>query len=197
MQKKSASTTPRDPSSDDAEAQNASTTAEDSSLAAVQGQIAPTSGRESSSDAAEAQNASTAAEDFSLAAVQGQIAPTADREPSSNAAEAQMTPEAAQRIVDAYSCGGPVAPTYLIEIVNSLNKIPPKNLDTDLNKLLQHIFCHNTTIPLYDVNQSHMPFDVNTVDPSDWFEFFWPDSLLEYIVKESNKYIQNKNKNKN
>ena len=141
LQKKSASTTPRDPSSDDAEAQNASTTAEDSSLAAVQGQIAPTSGRESSSDAAEAQNASTAAEDPSLAAVQGQIAPpTADREPSSNAAEAQMTPEAAQRIVDAYSCGGLVAPPYIVKIANSLNKTPPKDQDTVFNELLQHDF---------------------------------------------------------
>ena len=42
-----------------------------------------------------------------------------------------------------------------------------------------------------------MPFDVKPVDPSDWFEFFWPYSLLEYIVKESNKYIQKKNKKKN
>ena len=60
-QKKSASTTPINPSSDGDEAQNASTTAEESSLASVPGQIAPTSGRESSSDAAEALNASTSA----------------------------------------------------------------------------------------------------------------------------------------
>ena len=86
-QKKSASTTPINPSSDGVVAQNASTTAEESSLASVSGQFAPTSGRESSSDAAEAQNTSAAAEDPFVADAQGQIAPpTADREPSSDAA---------------------------------------------------------------------------------------------------------------
>ena len=65
------------------------------------------------------------------------------------------------------------------------------------NELLQHAFWQNTTIPLYDVNESHLPSDVNPEDPSDWFDFFWPDSILEYIVNESNIYIQKKNKNKN
>ena len=74
LQKKSASTTPRDPSSDDAEAQNASTTPEDSSLNTCRSHdrfVIP-------------------AEDSSPDAIEGQIASTAYREePSSNAAEVQ------------------------------------------------------------------------------------------------------------
>ena len=87
------------------------------------------------------------------------------------------------------------------EIAHSLNqftnKTPPQDQDTVFNELLQHAFWQSTTTPLYDVNESHLPSDVNPEDPSDWFDFFWPDSILEYIVIESNKYIQKKNKKKN
>ena len=65
------------------------------------------------------------------------------------------------------------------------------------NELLQHTFWQNTTIPSYDATQSHLPSGENPEDPSDWFDFFWPDPVLEYIVKESNIYIQNRNKKKN
>ena len=56
-------------------------------------------------------------------------------------------------------------------------------------------FGKNTTITVYDVNQHHMPVDANydPEDPSSWFEFFWPDDTLEYIVKQSNLYIKKKN----
>ena len=85
------------------------------------------------------------------------------------------------------------------EITNSLNQFTKK---TPLSKykvedLLQHDFWQRITTPSYDVNASHLPSDVNPEDSSDWFDFFWPDSILKYIATESNKYIQKKNKDKN
>ena len=59
-----------------------------------------------------------------------------------------------------------------------------------------HDFWKSFTIPVYDVNQSHKSFDVDQVDPSDWFDFFRPDESLEQIVQQSNVYIAEKNEKK-
>ena len=76
-----------------------------------------------------------------------------------------MTADAAQALMAFYrQFNMPIPPNI---IANSI----PKDLNTEFNELLQHDFWKNTTIPLY-VNQSHMPFDVNPVVPSDWFYFF-------------------------
>ena len=131
---------------------------------------------------------STVAEDPSVDDVQGQISPpTADRKPSSDAAEPLMTPEQALMIMEVYSSCGLVAPHKTIKIAKST---PPV---TRFNKLLQHTFWHNHPIPLYDVNQSLLPSGENPENPNDWFDFFWPVSVLEHIVKETNIYITKKN----
>ena len=73
--------------------------------------------------------------------------------------------------MEAYSCCGLVAPPNIIKIAKSIKKTPP---DTEFNKLLQHTFWHNHSIPLYDVNQSLLPSGENPENPNDWFDFFWP-----------------------
>ena len=96
-----------------------------------------------------------------------------------------MTPEQAQMIMEAYSSCH-VSPPNIIKIAKST---PP---DTHFNKLLQHTFWHNHPIPLYDVNQSLLHSGENPENPNDWFDFFWPVSVLEHIVKETNIHITKK-----
>ena len=114
---------------------NPSTTAEESSVPSVPGDIAPTSATEGSSDAAQAQNASTVAADPSGAVVQGQIAPpTVDTEVSSNAAEQQMPAALAQHLMALYMQFNWSIPD------NIKANSKPKDLDTNFNNLLKHNF---------------------------------------------------------
>ena len=83
-------------------------------------------------------------------------------------------------------------PDNINDIVN------PKDLDQIFDNALKHEFWKNNAIPVYDVDKSHMPSDVE-LDPSNpdsFFNFFWRDEDLEKIVKETNLYIQKKNQKK-
>ena len=103
-----------------------------------------------------------------------------------------MTPEQAKILMEAYSKIEIKVPDNILKLANT-----PKDLDTMFNDFLQHSFWKNTTITSYDVTQHHLPSDVNPEDPRDFFfTFFWTDTLLEHIVKETNIYIAKKNASK-
>ena len=154
---------------------NPSTTGEEASVPSVSGEFAPTS----------AENPSGAA--------QGQITPpTVDTEVSSNAAESEISLNFAQDLAAIFMKYGKRIPDDINEVVN------PKDLDTKINNALKHHFWKNNSIPVYDKDTSHFPSDIfmDPSEPDSFFNFFWLDKDLQQIVKETNKYITKKNKDK-
>ena len=63
---------------------------------------------------------------------------------------------------------GKTVPDHINDIVN------PKDLDKVFDNAVKHEFWKNNAIPVYDVDESHMPDDVE-VDPKD------PDSFFNFF----------------
>merc|ERR1712121_229361 len=149
-----------------------SPTVEKSFVPSVDGHIAPTPATEGSLDANQSQNDSTVAADPSGAGVQVQNAPpTVATEDSSNDAQGALMTQIERADEMA-------VPDDVFELANS-----SIDLDTHFNDMLKHNLWKDTSIPEYDVYQSHMP-DSAPMDPEDSssrFNFFWQDEDMDYI----------------
>ena len=67
--------------------------------------------------------------------------------------------------------------------------------DTLLTNAINNDKWKDNTLPIFDINKSYFSNETYTLNdlsvlaPETFFNFFWPDSYIEFIVKETNKYI--------
>ena len=79
-------------------------------------------------------------------------------------------------------------PEDVYEILN------PKDIDSKLHNLLQHEFWGENSIPVYDNDPHWHDISLNPDEPESYVNYFWQDEDLLKIVRETNKYIDKKNK---
>ena len=119
------------------------------------------------SNAVQAQIASAVSEDPPGAVQEPITPPTVATEVFPNAGEPELSLEIAKQLMAVYLQWGYDVPDNINDIVN------PKDLDQNFDNALKHEFWKNNAIPVYDVDKSHMPSDVE-LDPSN------PDSFLTF-----------------
>ena len=123
-----------------------------------------------------------------------EINPSASEEASPPTEEASKKPtlEMAQKIAQVFLDEGHPVPKLYNDIIN------PTDINKKLYNLLQHEFWKDNTIPEYYENNPDGPgLSLDPDKPEEFVNHFWPDIDLMPIVRNSNKYIDKKNRLKN
>ena len=103
----------------------------------------------------------------------------------------ELTLEMAQQIAKIYMSNKQPIPQIYNEIIN------PKDINKKIFNLLQHEFWRDNTIPTYQNDPDCQELSLDPDKPESFVNYFWLDKDLKEIVRQSNKYIDKKNKLKN